>query len=272
MGYNSSNAAGSYSQANTSYPPNPAVGYYGRGPIQLTWNYNYGLLSKFLFNNPYILLDNPDLVQQDGVLAFKSAIWFWMMPQCPKPSCHQVMQEYWQAAAGQYASEKMYKNGFAHTNNIINGGLECRSTSTPAFTEKVYLRSELYKYYLSVLGFSSQAIALENTDNKTTLCYESAADAMEDYTTCIDLPLTHNNVLVKSIKIYPNPSTQLFTLEFSEFERPTSYQIQSCFGAILQQGIILNTISSIDLSRFSSGVYFLKISNHPDKVFKLLKQ
>ena len=88
VGYNSSNGAGTYSQASTDYPPNPAVGYYGRGPIQLSWNYNYGQFSKFLYNDVNVLLNNPDLVQQDGVLAFKSAIWFWMMPQCPKPSCH----------------------------------------------------------------------------------------------------------------------------------------------------------------------------------------
>jgi hypothetical protein len=36
VGYNSSNGAGAYSQAHDEFPPNPAFGYYGRGPIQLS--------------------------------------------------------------------------------------------------------------------------------------------------------------------------------------------------------------------------------------------
>lgn len=184
LGYNSSNGAGTYSQPHVEYPPNPLKGYYGRGPIQLSWNYNYGQLSKFLYNDKNILLNNPDSVQMNGVLAFKSAIWFWMMPQCPKPSCHQVMHDLWEPQPGDYPAGKMYNKGFAHTNNIINGGLECRSASSPAFTQKVVIRSELYQYYLGIMGFNSTQIAMEDSNNYSTLCYESASNAMNDYINC----------------------------------------------------------------------------------------
>lgn len=184
LGYNSTTGVGAYSQAHADYPPNPSVGYYGRGPIQLSWNYNYGQFSKFLFNDESILLNNPDSIQQDGVLAFKSAIWFWMMPQCPKPSAHQAMHDLWRAEIGDYSSNKMYKKGFAHTNNIINGGLECRSTSSAAFTQKVVLRSELYKYYLGIMGLTNSQIAAEDANAYSTLCYASSTDAMENYINC----------------------------------------------------------------------------------------
>ncbi|MBL4648743.1 MAG: T9SS type A sorting domain-containing protein [Aureispira sp.] len=184
LGYNSTTGLGAYSQAHVDFPPNPSVGYYGRGPIQLSWNYNYGQFSKFLFNDENILLNNPDSIQQDGVLAFKSAIWFWMMPQCPKPSAHQVMHDLWRAEIGDYSSNKMYKKGFAHTNNIINGGLECRSSSSAAFTQKVVLRSELYKYYLGVMGLTSSQIVAEDANGYSTLCYASNTDAMENYINC----------------------------------------------------------------------------------------
>lgn len=36
-------------------------------------------------------LNNPEIVASDPVIAFKTAIWFWMTPQSPKPSCHDVM-------------------------------------------------------------------------------------------------------------------------------------------------------------------------------------
>ena len=184
LGYNSTTGVGAYSQAHADYPPNPSVGYYGRGPIQLSWNYNYGQFSKFLFNDETILLNNPDSIQQDGVLAFKSAIWFWMMPQCPKPSAHQVMHDLWRAEIGDYSSNKMYTKGFAHTNNIINGGLECRGSSSAAFTQKVVLRSELYKYYLDIMGLTNSQIAAEDGNGYSTLCYQSSTDAMENYINC----------------------------------------------------------------------------------------
>ena len=179
------NTSTKYADAgSTEFPPNWSQYYYGRGPIQLTWNYNYGQFSKFLYNDKQILLDDPGALERDGVLAFKSAIWFWMLPQCPKPSCHQVMHDLWVPEAGGYAGgSKMYKKGFLHTNNIINGGLECRSGSSSGFTDKVYLRSELFKYYMGIMGFNAAAVAAENQGDYSTLCYESGV-AMGDYTDC----------------------------------------------------------------------------------------
>jgi chitinase len=38
------------------------------------------------------LLSNPELMEREPVIAFKTAIWFWMTPQAPKPSNHDVMR------------------------------------------------------------------------------------------------------------------------------------------------------------------------------------
>jgi hypothetical protein len=179
------NSSSCYAQADANYPAVSGKCYYGRGPIQLSWNYNYGQVSSFLYNDKNTLLNAPELVEQDGVLAFKTAIWFWMSPQCPKPSAHQVMHNLWTPATGDYAAgSKMYKNGFAHTNNIINGGLECRTSSSAGFTAKVQLRSDLYLHYLSSLGLSTSDIALENSETYTSTCYSSAWDAMVGYAAC----------------------------------------------------------------------------------------
>lgn len=208
LGYTSANSAGAYSQAHAEYPPNPAKGYYGRGPIQLSWNYNYGQLSKFLYNNKNVLLNDPDSVQRNGVLAFQSALWFWMMPQCPKPSCHQVMHNLWTPDSTEYTAPKMYQKGFAHTNNIINGGLECRSTSSQAFTDKVFLRSELYLHNLNGLGFSAADRALENANGFTTLCFD-AGKAMENYLNCSVVqpaPIGLSEPSRQSPRVLPNPA------------------------------------------------------------------
>lgn len=270
VGYNSTNGAGTYSQASSDYPPNPTKGYYGRGPIQLSWNYNYGQFSKFLYNDASVLLNNPDLVQQDGVLAFKSAIWFWMMPQCPKPSCHQVMHELWMPQSGEYSSLKMYKKGFAHTNNIINGGLECRNTSTAAFTQKVVLRSELYKYYLSILGFNSLDIALEDAGDYSTLCYESTSNSMQDYINCSIITLGNQNFDLSTLKVYPNPVKSVLQIDYSEkIDIIQVYDVVGKQCLFLQSNFSNNTL---DFSNFESGTYFVKIILKNNSItFKVIK-
>ena len=156
----------------------PAAGkcYYGRGPIQISYFYNYGNFSEFLYNNTS-LVAKPELLEQDGELALLSAIWFWMTPQCPKPSCHQVMQEIYDESATTYSSAKMSKKGFLHTVNIINGDVECRGSST-----KPLLRSKLYKYYMSLIGFTSTEISNEDLGEYATVC--NSGGTMVKYTSC----------------------------------------------------------------------------------------
>ncbi|CAI0449519.1 unnamed protein product, partial [Linum tenue] len=56
-------------------PCAPGRQYYGRGPLQLSWNYNYGECGKA---NGFDGLRNPDIVAKDPVVTWKSALWFWI--------------------------------------------------------------------------------------------------------------------------------------------------------------------------------------------------
>jgi len=81
------------------YPPSRGEQYYGRGPIQLSWNYNYGSFSKVLGESNYeskmYLLEHPDEAASSGYVAFQAGLWFWMTPQSPKPSMHDVITGFW---------------------------------------------------------------------------------------------------------------------------------------------------------------------------------
>jgi hypothetical protein len=123
-----------------NYPPVAGKFYYGRGPKQLSWNYNYGQFSEAWFGNKDSLLQNPDLLSTDPVLSVASALWFWMTPQFPKPSCHDIMVENWKPNDNDI--QKGRQPGFGATVNVINGGIEC-GNGTPF--EKTAYR---YKYYL----------------------------------------------------------------------------------------------------------------------------
>jgi len=114
-----------------AWPPNPNEQYYGRGPMQLSWNYNYGQFSNVFapssYNSKMYLLDYPDLIHEDGSLAMMAGIWFYMNPQDPKPSMHDVMTFFFEPTAADIAGN--YGTNFGTTTNIINGGQECGSAN-----------------------------------------------------------------------------------------------------------------------------------------------
>lgn len=106
-----------------TYPPVKGKSYHGRGPIQLSWNYNYGMFSEMVLENKDSLLNHPDLLASNPELSFAAAIWFWITPQAPKPSCHEVMSGKWIPTDADRIAGR--KPGFGAVMNIVNGGLEC---------------------------------------------------------------------------------------------------------------------------------------------------
>ncbi|PQP92101.1 endochitinase 2 [Prunus yedoensis var. nudiflora] len=134
---------GSYCAWDPNYPCAAGKQYYGRGPIQLSWNYNYGQCGKAIGAD---LLNNPDLVATDPVISFKTALWFWMTPQSPKPSCHDVITGRWNPSGADKSAGRV--PGYGVTTNIINGGLECGK----GWNAKVEDRIGFYKRYCDLLG------------------------------------------------------------------------------------------------------------------------
>lgn len=133
--------------ASTSYPLVDGVQYYGRGPFQLSWNYNFGEFSETVGDGKYdmksALLSSPGNVETDSTLIAQAALWFYMTPQSPKPSMHDVVTGYFtpnthDTAAGITA-------GFGTTINIINGAKECDKTTEDA---RAANRISYYKSFL----------------------------------------------------------------------------------------------------------------------------
>ncbi|XWS13158.1 hypothetical protein CRYUN_Cryun36dG0013500 [Craigia yunnanensis] len=109
-------------ETNTQYPCNPDKGYYGRGPIQLSWNFNYGPAGQSIgFDG----LNSPETVATDPVISFKTALWYWVNSVQP--------------VIGQ---------GFGATIRAINGAIECDG-GNPA---TVQARINYYTEYCNQLG------------------------------------------------------------------------------------------------------------------------
>lgn len=144
-----SNTTLDYFGDSDEYPPVKGQKYYGRGPMQISYNGNYGYASDCIFGDEKILLANPSLVETDPVVAFKTAIYFWMTPQTKKPSAHDVMAGKWVPKADDAAKGR--KPGFGMTINIVNGEVECNHG------ENMYNMNDrigFYQYFLKKLGAS----------------------------------------------------------------------------------------------------------------------
>jgi basic endochitinase B len=125
-----------------NYPPVAGKLYYGRGPKQLSWNYNYGQFSEAWFGTKDSLLLHPEWLIKDPVLSFASAIWFWMTPQHPKPSCHDIITGKWEPTQDDIQNGRL--PGFGATVNVINGGVECgRGTDL----KQTKYRYDYYTYF-----------------------------------------------------------------------------------------------------------------------------
>ena len=117
--------------------------------MQLSYNGNYGYASDCIFGDKKVLLNNPALIETDPVVAFKTAIYFWMTPQTYKPSAHDVMIGKWQPNAADKAAGRT--PGFGMTINIVNGEVECNKG------ENMYSMKDrigFYQYFLKQLGVS----------------------------------------------------------------------------------------------------------------------
>uniref|UniRef100_M8BH49 chitinase n=1 Tax=Aegilops tauschii TaxID=37682 RepID=M8BH49_AEGTA len=109
---------------NAEWPCAAGKGYYGRGPLQISWNYNYGAAGQSLgFDG----LNDPDAVARSPVLAFQAALWYWMN------SVHDVI------VSGQ---------GFGATIRAINGALECNGKNPSAVNDRV----AFYKQFCQQFG------------------------------------------------------------------------------------------------------------------------
>jgi predicted chitinase len=122
-----------YCKASAEYPCTGGQQYFGRGPMQLTWNDNYGAFSDFLGIGKAQLLSNPAKVSQDGQLAWKAALWYWMEPS--------------------NAHKAFLNGGFGETIKAINGALECNG-GNPG---QVASRRQRFQTFCAALGVSPGA-------------------------------------------------------------------------------------------------------------------
>ena len=71
-----------------------------------------------------------------------------------------------------------------------------------------------------------------------------------------------NETILNSIKIYPNPTEDILFVEYSGYDEVT-FELINIGGQILWLDDIVTSFVEIDVSKFASGIYLLKIKT-PD--------
>ncbi|THV24312.1 glycoside hydrolase family 19 protein [Glycomyces paridis] len=126
-----------YCDAGQSYGcPAGQAAYYGRGPIQLSWNFNYNAAGNAL---GLPLLTNPWLVEQNATVAWQTALWYWNT----------------QSGPGTMTGHAAMTNGAGFGQSIwsINGSIECNG-GNPA---QVQSRVTKYQSFTGLLGVAPGA-------------------------------------------------------------------------------------------------------------------
>ncbi|MFJ4191208.1 chitinase [Kitasatospora sp. NPDC089509] len=105
--------------------------YYGRGPLQISWNFNYKAAGDALHID---LLHDPYQVEKNPATSWKTALWFWDS----------------QKGAGTMTPHDAIVNnkGFGETIRSINGDLECNGKNPDERNDRI----NLFKQFVGVLG------------------------------------------------------------------------------------------------------------------------
>ena len=77
-----------------------------------------------------------------------------------------------------------------------------------------------------------------------------------------------------SLNTFPNPTADYLTLEVGDLSNEVmKYEVMDLQGKTLLTGDITHAKTSIDLSRYGTGAYFMKISKESNelKTFKIIK-
>ncbi|MFI6346366.1 chitinase [Streptomyces sp. NPDC050560] len=94
--------------------------YHGRGPLQISWNYNYKAAGDAFHTD---LLHHPNLAAQKPAVTWKLALWYWMTQSGPG-----TMTSHHAMTAG---------GGFGQTIRSINGAVECDGRNPAQVRDRV---------------------------------------------------------------------------------------------------------------------------------------
>ena len=106
-----------------------------------------------------------------------------------------------------------------------------------------------------------------NTANNTTISFNhliTDGTSSDNYT--FDIIVVRNEVSISengiaTITLYPNPTHSSVNVELGEGVRATDIRLFNTFGQLISTTSVNSTVTTLDLSQLSNGIYFVQIFN-----------
>jgi hypothetical protein len=84
--------------------------------------------------------------------------------------------------------------------------------------------------------------------------------------------VTKAPLLADKFSIFPNPSNNHVNIQSTVSQIGTSYFIYDFTGKLMLTGKLISESTRIDMNRFSSGIYFIKMGDNALDTFKVVKE
>ncbi|MEL7119373.1 MAG: T9SS type A sorting domain-containing protein, partial [Bacteroidota bacterium] len=147
-------------------------------------------------------------------------------------------------------------------NNVqfyLNGEPAGSVTTTRDFTRSLNIIWDLWtidQWWSG--GVAAQEDLLNDSINTMKIDWIHTYRLVEDLTT----NTTETNLRTQQVNIFPNPTTDGFSIEFADFpEEDARVEIYDAVGKLIQTHLLNSKLTQVSLSELSTSLYYLKVVN-----------
>ncbi len=87
---------------------------------------------------------------------------------------------------------------------------------------------------------------------------------------CDNVPVTDPVQEPEPVVLYPNPASLSITI-YSDLDDADSYRIYDITGRLLCEGLLQGHATTVDLEKFASGVYLIRLNDVTGKVYRFIR-
>ena len=84
--------------------------------------------------------------------------------------------------------------------------------------------------------------------------------------------ISNTSQIVGKFSIFPNPSINQVIIQTNLSQIGTSYLVYDHTGKLMLTGKLFSESTSVDMSNFYNGMYFFKIGDNLEEIFKVVKE
>lgn len=168
--------------------------------------------------------------------------------------------------------------GFNTVGNVLTGDTVCQGDTLKlilSFWESHV--TQWYKNGVAIPSANNDTLVVTNSGAYKVKVTHPSCSSIYAYTDSVNykfvacvVGLKENNLSVFK-RIYPNPTNEILTIEFSGSLKNEQVQIFNAMGVLVRE-IEVSGFIKVDISNFANGLYFISLKNNKYQTQKFIKQ